>query len=119
MKLKKIKAHEDPVRAAKVVQKMEKSEIFYEKTDEFRASRHMVEAEDMEKDEEDLIIDVREAFGKLNNWRAHQVRTVNQNRASADITTGWLRQRPLTGVYMYQDFAQKALPQKFYKSQQD
>uniref|UniRef100_A0A914XKY9 C2H2-type domain-containing protein n=1 Tax=Plectus sambesii TaxID=2011161 RepID=A0A914XKY9_9BILA len=33
----------------------------------------MAEAEDMEKDEEDLILDVCKAFGKLNNWRAHQL----------------------------------------------
>uniref|UniRef100_A0A914XBU6 Uncharacterized protein n=1 Tax=Plectus sambesii TaxID=2011161 RepID=A0A914XBU6_9BILA len=102
-----------------LISKLQETIIDYVKTDEFRVSRHIVEAEDMEKDEEDLILDVREAFGKLNNWRAHQVRTVNQNCARADITMGLLRQRPLTGVYVHQDFAQKALPQKFYESQRD
>jgi hypothetical protein len=85
---------------------------------EFRES-YFGDMEDERQSVKNLIADTQDAFAKLSNWRAHQVRTVNQNRARSDIATDWLSERRLTGVYIHQDFAQKVLPQKFYEAQRD
>uniref|UniRef100_A0A914UYN1 F-box domain-containing protein n=1 Tax=Plectus sambesii TaxID=2011161 RepID=A0A914UYN1_9BILA len=99
--------------------KLQEKIVDYLQTNEFRAMRLGERSYGVRESVEDLTADVCEAFAKLSEWRAHQVRAVNQNRARIDVMGEWLKERPSTGVYIHQDFAQKFLPQKFYESQKD
>uniref|UniRef100_A0A914XDX8 C2H2-type domain-containing protein n=1 Tax=Plectus sambesii TaxID=2011161 RepID=A0A914XDX8_9BILA len=61
----------------------------------------MAEAEDMEKDEEDLILDVCKAFGKLNNWQAYQVPKTGISWHTAMATICWDSSTLETGTLVH------------------
>lgn len=69
--------------------------------------------EDCVKDE--MVYSIGQAVSKINAWKAHLLRTINQDQARLDV----LKNLTPTSALLIFDWAMKFLPRKFRESQRD
>lgn len=67
------------------------------------------------EDRDDLLFCYKQAAQAINEWKAHLLRSINQDKARIEVL-GKLDQ---TAVFITQDWAMKFLPQKFREAQKD
>ena len=67
------------------------------------------------EDKEDLLYTYEQAAKAIDAWKAHQLRTIQQDKARIDC----LEEMDATTVLITQDWAMKFLPQKYRETQAD
>ena len=89
--------------------------------DELRNATEEVEAKVLNlteltaDDQDDFLYMIRQAIEAINAWKAHQLRSTQQDKARIEI----LERLGETSIFLTNDWAMKFLPQKFRETQAD
>ena len=68
-----------------------------------------------EDDKDEAVFLVQRAREAITAWKAHQLRSINQDRARLEV----LASLDSTGVLIVQDFAMKFMPVQYREAQSD
>ena len=68
-----------------------------------------------EDDKDEAVFLVQRASEAITAWKAHQLRSINQDRARLEV----LASLDSTGVLIVQDFAMKFMPVQYREAQSD